>query len=238
LSGEEGGQLTSKNLDRGYYTRFDRLAQLVAASSAYHPAAVRADRRDLAVMLAGPVTDMAFEEEAMLLHRKRCADRTVLRSGLRSDDLPVLGDRFLRSFDPTFEPNGVIGVRRLEVITGVGGRRSWSHEDKARIIAESYDAGETVCAVARRHGLTPQQLFAWRRLAQRSGSVLPPMFVPAVLETIQPEPPVAAIPPRRARRRSRTAGIELEIAGVEARVGADAKPRAIEAVIRALKASS
>jgi transposase len=129
-------------------------------------------------------------------------------------------------------------VRRIEVFTGAGRRRSWSGEEKAAIIAESYDAGETVCAVARRHGLTPQQLFAWRRLARRSGSVLPRMFVPAVLETIEPEPPAAAIPPRRARRRSKVDGIELEIAGVEVRVGADAKPRAIEAVIRALKAHS
>ena len=129
-------------------------------------------------------------------------------------------------------------VRRIEVFTGAGRRRSWSGEEKAAIIAESYGAGETVCAVARRHGLTPQQLFAWRRLARRSGTVLPTMFVPAVLETIQPEPSTAAIPPRRARRRSKADGIELEIAGVEVRVGADAKPRAIEAVIRALKAHS
>jgi hypothetical protein len=43
---------------------------------------------------------------------------------------------------------------------------------------------------------------------------------------------------RRARRRSKADGIELEIAGVEVRVGADAKPRTIEAVIRALKATS
>jgi transposase len=129
-------------------------------------------------------------------------------------------------------------VRRIEVFTGAGRRRSWSREAKAAIIAESYGAGETVCAVARRHGLTPQQLFAWRRLARRSGSVLPAMFVPAVLERIEPEPPAAAIPPRRARRRSKADGIELEIAGVEVRVGADAKPRAIEAVIRALKAHS
>ena len=88
-------------------------------------------------------------------------------------------------------------VRRIEVFTGAGRRRSWSREAKAAIIAESYGAGETVCAVARRHGLTPQQLFAWRRLARRSGSVLPAMFVPAVLERIEPEPPAAAIPPRR-----------------------------------------
>ena len=109
-------------------------------------------------------------------------------------------------------------VRRIEVFTGAGRRRSWSREEKAAIIAESYGAGETVCAVARRHGLTPQQLFAWRRLARRSGSVLPTMFVPAVIEA---EPPAAAIPLRRARRRSRVDGIELEIAGVEVRVGAD-----------------
>jgi transposase len=129
-------------------------------------------------------------------------------------------------------------VRRIEVFTGAGRRRSWSREEKAGIVAESYGAGETVCAIARRHGLTPQQLFAWRRLARRSGSVLPAMFVPAVLERIEPEPPAAAILARRARRRSKVDGIELEIAGVEVRVGADAKPRAIEAVIRALKAHS
>ncbi len=54
-------------------------------------------------------------------------------------------------------------VRRLEVFTGAGRRRGWTVEQKARIIAESYGSGETVSAVARRHGLTPQQLFGWRR---------------------------------------------------------------------------
>ena len=44
----------------------------------------------------------------------------------------------MRNFDPTFEPKGMVGVRRLEVITGVGGRRAWSHEDKGRIVAESF----------------------------------------------------------------------------------------------------
>jgi len=72
----------------------------------------------------------------------------------------------VRSFDPTFEPNGVIGVRRLEVITGVGGRRSWSREDKGRIVAESFRRGTNVSVVARRYGLRPQQVYAWRRLAR------------------------------------------------------------------------
>ena len=129
-------------------------------------------------------------------------------------------------------------VRRIEVFTGAGRRRTWSVAEKAAIIAESYRAGETVCAVARRHGLTPQQLFAWRRLARRSALAAPPMFVPAVVETTDSEPATRTVSPRHTRRRrSRSGGIELEIAGVEVRVGADAKPRTIEAVIRALKAS-
>src|SRR5947209_13463763 len=58
-------------------------------------------------------------------------------------------------------------VRRMEVFTGTGRRRRWTAEQKARIVAESHGCGETVCAVARRHGLTPQQLFGWRREARR-----------------------------------------------------------------------
>jgi transposase len=58
-------------------------------------------------------------------------------------------------------------ARRLEVFTGAGRRRSWTAEQKARIVAESSADGETVSAVARRHGLTPQQLFGWRREARK-----------------------------------------------------------------------
>ncbi|MER9256625.1 transposase [Mesorhizobium sp. M0598] len=47
-------------------------------------------------------------------------------------------------------------VRRLEIFTGSGRRREWPPEEKARIVAESYEAGETVCAVARRYGVSGQ----------------------------------------------------------------------------------
>src|SRR5580700_3969687 len=87
-------------------------------------------------------------------------------------------------------------VRRIEVFTGAGRRRTWSAEEKARIVAETVTSGESVCAVARRHGLSPQQLFGWRRqargpLATRSE----PLLVPAVVETLPLEPP-----PKRRRR--------------------------------------
>ena len=44
---------------------------------------------------------------------------------------------------------------------------------------------ESVCATARRHGLTPTQLFTWRREARRrqTSGEEPASFVPAVVET-------------------------------------------------------
>ncbi|WP_353036585.1 transposase [Mesorhizobium sp. M1328] len=57
-------------------------------------------------------------------------------------------------------------VRRFEVFTGSGRRREWLPEEKARIVADSYEAGETVSAVARRYALSRRQLFAWRRAAR------------------------------------------------------------------------
>src|SRR5215217_809610 len=75
--------------------------------------------------------------------------------------------------------------RRFEVITGVGRRRRWSDEDKARIAAESLDPATTASAVARRYGLHVDQLFVWRQQLQRraltaetSGA---PEFVPVLL---------------------------------------------------------
>jgi transposase len=61
--------------------------------------------------------------------------------------------------------HGVSNVRRIELITGTGRRRRWSSDDKARIVAESLKPGANVSEVARRNGLSPQQLFAWRRAA-------------------------------------------------------------------------
>jgi transposase len=53
-------------------------------------------------------------------------------------------------------------VSRLEVIT-TGARRRWTEEEKRRIVAESFDGARRVSATARRYGLSPSQLFAWRR---------------------------------------------------------------------------
>lgn len=132
-------------------------------------------------------------------------------------------------------------VRRIEVFTGAGRRRTWSAEDKARIVAESVTSGESVCAVARRHGLSPQQLFGWRRQsrlpAAASTEASAPLFVPATVEA--PVPERALRRRRRTRQEDRSSGIiEVEIGGVTVRVGRGAEAKTVAAVLRALKAGA
>jgi transposase len=132
-------------------------------------------------------------------------------------------------------------ARRIEVFTGAGRRRNGPAAEKAAIVAESYAPGKTVCGVARRHGVTPAQLFAWRRHARRFRSLVkePPMlFVPAVVEASPSLPPRPASRPRRTRRPGPVTGIELEMDGIVVRIGSGASPEAIGAVISALRAAS
>jgi transposase-like protein len=84
-----------------------------------------------------------------------------------SDDFDITLERKLES-KADGRGGGVTDVRRIELITGAGRRRRWSSEDKARIVEESLANGVSVSEVARRHGLSPQQLFAWRREARAS----------------------------------------------------------------------
>ncbi|TPG36258.1 IS66 family insertion sequence hypothetical protein, partial [Roseomonas nepalensis] len=55
------------------------------------------------------------------------------------------------------------GYRRIEVLTGPGRRRTWSDDDKARIVSETLQPGVVVTEVARRWQVCPQQVFGWRR---------------------------------------------------------------------------
>ena len=90
-----------------------------------------------------------------------------------------------------------------------------------------------------RHGLTPAQLFTWRRLARRSRvPKAPALFVPAVVEPSPGPPPPPASQPQRARQPGPVMGIEVEIDGTVVRIGSGASPQAIAAVIRALKVAS
>jgi len=120
-------------------------------------------------------------------------------------------------------------VRRLEVFTGAGRRRAWTSEQKAQILAESYESGEKVSAVARRHGLTPQQLFGWRRDARPAMA-----FAPVIVDAAQPHTSVPVAPAQLSGART----IEIVIGSATIRIppGIDAGTLAL--VLRAVKATT
>ena len=129
-------------------------------------------------------------------------------------------------------------VRRLEVFTGAGRRRTWSAEQKARIVAESYESGETVSVVARRHALTAQQLFGWRRAARRAieevsanGSAFTPVIVEAA-------PPCAEAPAASMARAEQSPMIEITIGIATVRFAAWIDPATLAAVLRAVRAAT
>ncbi|WP_316225040.1 IS66-like element accessory protein TnpA [Bradyrhizobium sp. SZCCHNR1082] len=133
-------------------------------------------------------------------------------------------------------------VRRVEVITEAGRRRQFSADDKARFVEETLAPGAVVSEVARRHGLSPQQLFTWRRQMRQPVAIPvapePQTFVPAVV-TPSSTPPERS-PRQRRRLRKMPEGensgiIELEINGVAVRVGRGTDAATVAAVIHALK---
>src|SRR5215472_13916441 len=68
--------------------------------------------------------------------------------------------------------------RRVELITGQRRRRRWTAEEKARIVAESFEEGANISEVGRRHGVVRGLLTVWRRQVSRAVDVQVPGFVP------------------------------------------------------------
>jgi transposase len=84
---------------------------------------------------------------------------------------------------------GSVRVQRLEVVE-LGRRRRWSAEAKLRIVEESFAGWRQASATARRHGISPSLLFAWRKV-YRAGALVdaePGGFVPAVVVDERPAP--------------------------------------------------
>jgi transposase len=52
---------------------------------------------------------------------------------------------------------------RQEILSGVERRRRWSDAEKLRIVMEAAAEGALVADVARRHDITRQHIYQWRR---------------------------------------------------------------------------
>jgi transposase len=143
---------------------------------------------------------------------------------------------------------------RVEVITGRGRRRAWTTEQKLQIVGESFEAGASPIAVARRHDIGSGLLYTWRQQLVRGelGAVAPrltPGFacvevVPTragaeMPSPVPPEPENGAAPPgggaglvSLSQREKR---IEIVLSGgVVVRVGAAVDQGALCRVLAAL----
>lgn len=152
--------------------------------------------------------------------------------------------RFEHIHDDTPEPMSESKpdtLQRVEIITGAGRRRRFTRDAKARIVLESRVPGVVVSEVARRYGLTPQQLFAWRRelSAAVAGSEVPS----TAASTFAPVSIVeGSFAQDQAERRAlpvvRSWLIEITIGEVIIRLRHDIPPGMIAAVLRAVRATS
>ena len=135
----------------------------------------------------------------------------------------------MSGFDRRVDPE-VREVRRLEVINGALGRRRWSADAKARIVAESLAPGVVISEVARRHDLRPQQVFAWRHQAKQGRLALPAdelSFVPVVA--------IGADAPSAAPSVVPTGIIEVALGGALVRVPPEVDGKLLAKVLRAVK---
>ena len=118
--------------------------------------------------------------------------------------------------------------QRIEIITGVARRRRWSAEEKARMVAESFAPEISVLAVARRHGVNPNQLYAWRRELRGDGGRAPeapgPDFAPVVVTV----PPAASA-------LGKAGTIEVVIGGAVVRVEGLVDAAALHQVLDAVR---
>lgn len=97
-------------------------------------------------------------------------------------------------------------------------RRDWPEDFKAEMAARSMMPGVNASALAREIGISPSQLFGWRRYCRDHGLV----------ETVCDV---------SARRAEENGSIEIEINGVVVRCTGSVDERALARVIRAVRAA-
>lgn len=128
-----------------------------------------------------------------------------------------------KSSTKSFEVIGA-GVSRLEASPETS-RRRWSAAAKERIVAAATEPGVNVSAIARSNGLSPQQVFAWRRKAsvnsreKNTGKAIPSFAVVAI--------------------DAAEAGglVELNVAGVTIRIGLTVPVARVKEILRAVRSA-
>ncbi|TJZ81071.1 transposase [Paracoccus hibiscisoli] len=94
----------------------------------------------------------------------------------------------------------------------VGERRRWSDEFKERAVAAALEPGVNVSALARRLGISPPQLFGWRKASLKKQT-----------QDVAPGAPVPLV--------------EIMLGGVLIRVSPDLDEAALRRILRAVRSA-
>jgi transposase len=79
-------------------------------------------------------------------------------------------------------------MARVEIFSGRERRRFWSDAQKLAILDEIASSDLGVVAVARRHDVSPQQVYGWRRHFRKALAKPTPSLVPVTLvDAVVPE---------------------------------------------------
>src|SRR5450432_1405447 len=112
------------------------------------------------------------------------------------------------------------------------------HQTSETRRSATYHSRETVQTTgASSHGVTPQQLFGWRREARQKAAEASegPSFVRAIIETPAASPSLAG-PVKTEAMSARPHNIELDIEGASVWIWRGADPTMVTSIIGALKA--
>lgn len=113
-------------------------------------------------------------------------------------------------------------------------RRTFSDDEKERLVAESCKLGASVSGVAQRHAINANQLFTWRRQMRR------PLAPESAMELIPVE--IVGTPegsPAMAAPTERRGAIEISlVGGARVHVDANVNEAALKRVLSALKATT
>ncbi len=134
------------------------------------------------------------------------------------------------SYEVRKRSRGSEGSPAVEVRVRAERRRSWSTEDKLRIVRETLAPGAVPKAVADRHGIGTGLLYTWRRemLAAAMSGLVP--------VEVAPEMPRVEAPGSARETTSETPGV-VEVAfssGTTVRISGHVDPAVIRGVLAAL----
>jgi transposase len=125
-------------------------------------------------------------------------------------------------------------------VLGAERRRRWSYDEKVRLIEETFQAGETVCGVARRHGLAQSLLFTWRRQARQGrlgGQEVAPALIPVEISSAPSPASTCTLQPSSSppAQRAGSGIIEIELGGCRVRVDRDVDTETLQRVLELLR---